>query len=404
MVKYIWKSILKILFVIILIIYLIYNLLIILKLENQNSFSKLVKIIAPNLYQYNILLALIIIMFMIMLLLSLDFSRIGRSIAILFLMGGIISIGINVFYIANVYLNTPFINNLLVYTEENQVDASLYYKYSKKILMNTETGNSVDLYSPSNSIEKIVIFIPDYSTGNADKIFQYKKMQEMLLTNGISLAFVKINDKENKSIEIVTDEISLIIEEIDIFYSRKYDIIVSGNSMGGYFAFSTLLNRNLNIDGLALFYPIINLEDYYNKYNENSNLINSIVNIKNIGSENNGDCSLLMKSLFGNEKESIYKNLKFTSMIADIDKIKKNMPVFISVGEHDSIINIEELKEVVQNLNEKSINTTYFTLPYTEHYYDLIMDNKSFAARRTYEEFIRWIKKNTKNSVSEIPI
>ena len=192
---------------------------------------------------------------------------------------------------------------------------------------------------------------------------------------------------------------------------KKYDsIILTGGSSGGTFSLVIALSgtypeiygeEQIKIDGVIALYPMIDAAlnyDYFVLQGEkNKGLFNHLGDAMYCMLFNgktgtlSGESKLLMERTFGtwgDPDDSKYKFSNVNNLIKDQD-----IPILILQGSMDSMLPIEDKRELFENWKLQNKTISYLELPGLDHAFDLMDD--SVQTIRIKKEISSWLYKFT---------
>lgn len=375
------------------------NVLMFVKVPSEFWRLAYLKIIITSVYQYGILMALVIIMAAIMSLLIIDFSWFGRSVTTLFLIVGIFSIGSNIYYIARIYGENLELKGAVVNRSQMELFAtSPNSKYSKIILDKANSNMSIELYIPEQSKQKIFIYLPSKGIEMANQQIEFEQLQKTLINNGVVFARIKEDTLGKANLETEMTKIVKAVGEIDLYFQEKFDIYVGGSGMSAYLLQKTVEEKTLNIEGVMLLYPVTDMAKYSLHLESDQNLIGLLLKTKYWGSGSFINTDVDLEKLAGIFLSSnMSKGIQTKESANLYTKVNPSNPAIaylIITGSQDSFTEINEVKKYKNWLEEQSAKVYFFQVPFTEHYFDLFSDLKSYATQKTYEQIIYWIQEN----------
>lgn len=375
------------------------NVLIFVKVPSEFWRLAYLKIIITSGYQYGILIALVIIMVAIMSLLIIDFSWVGRSITTLFLIVGICSIGSNVYYIARIYGENLELKETVVNRSSMELFASFpNSKYSKIILNKAKSNISMELYIPEKSKRKVFLYLPSKGIELANQQVEFEQLQKTLINNGIVFGRIKEDNSRESNLETEMEKISKSINEVDVYFQEKFDIYIGGSGMSAYLLQKTVETKHLNIEGVMLLYPVTDMAKYSSKLEADQNLIGLLLKTKYWGAGSFIDTDVDLEKLAGffllsNMSKGI-QTKETANLYTKANHFNPSITYLIIAGAQDSFVELNEVKKYKSWLEEQSAKVYFFQVPFTEHYFDLFSDMKSYATQKTYEQVAYWIQEN----------
>ena len=228
-------------------------------------------------------------------------------------------------------------------------------------------------------------------------------LEEMVTNAGYSyVRFVGIGKEQGNISDIVKSVKEGICKLVREQQYKK--VVLIGGSAGGHIALLTafanelpdIYGESIPVDGVIALYPMTDMEsayDYFVEQAKGTSYLGKLGNRIYCGLYGNvsgtgtfaGETKKLDEAVFGvkGSEDSLYNEATVLNLVEN-----QNIPTLMIGGSADSMVVVEDNRELYQYMKEHGMDCAYLELPCVEHAFDMT-DNP--ARKRACMEMKKWL-------------
>lgn len=234
-------------------------------------------------------------------------------------------------------------------------------------------------------------------------------LRNLSLNQGYSYAHLVGMSKEDGSIDVIVKD---IIKGLAYLKNEKQmeKLILVGGSAGGHLSLLTAFSNaypevygseSIKVDGVIALYPIVDVQANYDLFvggtPQKKNLLQKLGDAMYCATALNattgtlsGETEKIMDCVFGKEAD-VENNFYKTASVKNMINVNLDIPVLIIQGSHDTMLSVEDKRELFCLFKEQGRNASYLELPNLDHAFDVAFADYTVQGKRTKKEIISWL-------------